>query len=174
MFSSLQRRSSWPSSLVTGLVGWISFSTLVPLAFGYSGSPWPLLKIALVMAVLQILILRLAFFALRLDRGLLIGALWGGVTGALLIGAGIEAGKFFYPLRDRPVLWLVNGVYIGMAVGAFLSYFHRDDREIEESTVGAAVLFRNQESRPSLPHQLAPESAVVSGGIRHHLAHEFG
>jgi len=131
MFSSLERRSSWPSSFVTGLVGWISFSIIVPLAFGYSGAPWPLLKIAVVMAIPQVLILRLAFFPLRLNRGLQIGALWGGLTGAFLIWVG---GKFFALLHERPVLWLANGAYIGMAVGAFLSYFYRDDREIEENT----------------------------------------
>jgi len=131
MFSSLARRSSWPSSFVTGLVGWISFSIIVPLAFGYSGAPWPLLKIAVVMAIPQVLILRLAFFPLRLNRGLQIGALWGGLTGAFLIWVG---GKFFALLHERPVLWLANGAYIGMAVGAFLSYFYRDDREIEENT----------------------------------------
>jgi len=130
MFSSLERRSSWASSFVTGLVGWISFSIIVPLAFGYSGVPWPLLKIAVVMAILQVLILRLVFFPLRLNRGLGYGAFWGGLTAALLIWVG---GKFFPLLRERPVLWLVNGVYIGMAVGAFLSYFYRDDREIEEN-----------------------------------------
>jgi len=134
MFSSLARRSSWPSSLVTGLVGWISFSIIVPLAFGYSGAPWPLLRIAVVFAVLQILVLRLTFLAVRMNRGLLVGALWGGLTAVLLIAAGLSrvSGGFFSLLRDRPVLWLVNGAYIGMAVGAFLSYFYRDDREIEE------------------------------------------
>jgi len=130
MFGSLNQRSSWPSSFVTGLVGWISFSIIVPLAFGYSDTPWPLLKIAVVMAIVQVLILRLAFFSLRLNRGLLIGALWGGLTGALLIWTGR---KFFPLLHERPVLWLANGAYIGMAVGAFLSYFYRDDREIEEN-----------------------------------------
>ena len=131
MFSSaLGRRSSWPSSFVTSLVGWISFSLIVPLAFGYSGVPWPLLMIAVVMAILQVLILRLAFFALRMDRGLWIGALWGGLTGALLIWMGEQ---FFSLLHDRPFMWLANGIYIGLAVGAFLSYFYRDDREIEVS-----------------------------------------
>jgi len=130
MFTSLERRSSWPSSFVTGLVGWISFSIIVPLAFGYPGAPWPLLKIAVVMAILQVLILRLAFFPLRLNRSLQIGALWGGLTGALLIWVGW---KFSPLLRERAVLWLANGAYIGMAVGAFLSYFYRDDREIEEN-----------------------------------------
>jgi len=129
MFSALERRSSWPSSFVTGLVGWSSFSIIVPLAFGYSGAPWPVLKIAVVMAIVQVLILRLAFFPLRLNRGLQIGALWGGVTGALLIWMGR---KFFPLLSERPIVWLANGAYIGMAVGAFLSYFYRDDREIEQ------------------------------------------
>jgi hypothetical protein len=131
MFSYLERRGSWPSSFVTGLVGWMSFSIIVPLAFGYSGAPWPLLKIAVVLAILQVLVLRLAFFPLRLNRGLQIGALWGGLTGALLIRLGEE---FFPLLKERPVLWLANGAYIGMAVGAFLSYFYRDDHEIEENT----------------------------------------
>lgn len=128
MPGALGRRSSWPSSFVTSLVGWISFSLIVPLAFGYSGPPWPLLTIAVVMAILQVLILRSAFFPLRMDRGLWSGAVWGGVSGALLIWIG---GPFFPLLRERPVMWLANGVYIGLAVGAFLSYFYRDDREIE-------------------------------------------
>ena len=70
MPSALGRRSSWASSFVTSLVGWISFSLIVPLAVGYSGPPWPLLLIAIVMAILQVLILRSAFFLLRMDRGL--------------------------------------------------------------------------------------------------------
>lgn len=130
MPSALGRRSSWPSSLVTSLVGWISFSIIVPLAFGYSGLPWPLLLIAIVMAIVQVLILRSAFFLLGMDRGLWVGTLWGGLTGALLIWIGA---RFFPLLRERPFLWLANGIYIGMAVGAFLSYFYRDDREIEVS-----------------------------------------
>jgi len=130
MFSSLAQRSSWPSSFVTSLVGWISFSIIVPLAFGYSGLPWPLLKIALVMAVVQVVILRLAFFPLRMDRGLPIGALWGGLSGVVLIWLGE---KWFVVLHERPILWLANGAYIGLAVGAFLSYFYRDDREIQEN-----------------------------------------
>jgi len=130
MSSALGRRSSWPSSFVTGLVGWISFSIIVPLAFGYSGPPWPLVEIAIVMAVVQILILRLAFFPLRMGRGLAWGALWGGASSALLIWLG---GRFAFPLlRERPYLWLANGIYIGLAVGAFLSYFYRDDHEIQE------------------------------------------
>jgi hypothetical protein len=128
MPSALGRRSSWLSSFVTSLVGWISFSLIVPLAVGYSGPPWPLLTIAVVMAIVQVLILRSAFFLLRMNRGLWIGALWGGVTGALLIWIGEQ---FFPLLRARPFMWLANGVYIGLAVGAFLSYFYRDDREIE-------------------------------------------
>jgi hypothetical protein len=59
-----------------------------------------------------------------------IGVLWGGLTGAILIWIGEQ----FSPLlHDRPFLWLANGAYIGLAVGAFLSYFYRDDREIEVS-----------------------------------------
>jgi hypothetical protein len=130
MFSSLGRRSSWPSSFVTGLVGWISFSIIVPLAFGYAGQPWPLLKVAVVMAIAQILSLRLLFFPLQMQRGLLFGALWGALTGALLIWFGQ---RFFPLLHQRPILWLANGAYIGLAVGAFLSYFYRDDGEIEEN-----------------------------------------
>lgn len=130
MSDSLGRRSSWPSSFVTSLVGWISFSIIVPLAFGYSGPPWPLLKVASVMAVVQVIILRLAFFPLRMDRGLHIGALCGGLSGALLIWLGE---RYFAVLHERPILWLANGAYIGMAVGAFLSYFYRDDREIEQA-----------------------------------------
>jgi hypothetical protein len=31
----------------------------------------------------------------------------------------------------HPILWHLNAVYIGIAVGLFLVYFHRDDRRIE-------------------------------------------
>jgi hypothetical protein len=130
MFGSLQRRSSWPSSLVTSLVGWISFSIIVPLAAGYAGSPWPLLKLAIVLAVLQVVILRLAFVPLRMRDGLHIGALWGAFTGGLLIWIGA---KFSPVLHERLFLWLANGAYIGALVGGFLSYFYRDDLEIELS-----------------------------------------
>jgi len=34
-------------------------------------------------------------------------------------------------LGRHPLIWGLNGVYIGIAVGLFLRYFYRDDRRIE-------------------------------------------
>jgi hypothetical protein len=65
---------------------------------------------------------------LRLDRGILNGVLWGGLTGGLIVGGEIA---IFPDVRGHPYIALIAGIYIGMAVGAFLSYFYTDDRKIE-------------------------------------------
>jgi hypothetical protein len=79
-------------------------------------------------AVLQVLILRILFFPLRMDKGVWIGALWGAVTGGLLIW--LEK-LIFERVMNHFLIVLITGIYIGAPVGAFLSYFFRDDRRIE-------------------------------------------
>ncbi len=128
MIGPFRRRSSWPSSFATALIGWIGFTVIAALLAGDTGPPGRLFLIAALAAIVQAIALRLAFFALRLHRGILNGVLWGGVTAALIV-AGEMA--IFPDVRAHPYLAPITGIYIGMAVGAFLSYFYRDDRTIE-------------------------------------------
>ncbi|HEY8148680.1 MAG TPA: hypothetical protein VIK51_07220 [Vicinamibacteria bacterium] len=128
MIGPFRRRSSWPSSVATGLIGWVGFAIIVPLALGYTGPLRELFFLAVLAAVVQVAVLRAAFTALRLDRGPKVGATWGGLTAALIV-AGEMA--FSSALRQHPYLAMATGVYVGIAVGGFLSYFHLDDRSIQ-------------------------------------------
>jgi len=136
MIGPLKRRSSWPSSFATALIGWIGFTVIVALIAGHSGPLGQLLRIAALAAVVQVLVLRLAFFALRMDRSVWKGVIWGGVTAALIVAGEMPA---FPDLRDHPYIALITGVYVGMAVGAFLSYFYADDRTIEREAEAAGA-----------------------------------
>ena len=127
MLSALQRRSSWLSSFLTGLIGWNGFTITLGLALGHATPARTLFLLASAIAVAQVLILRLAFFVLRLDRGVLRGLLWGAITGVALIGIAMVV---LAPLREHVLTWLLAALYIGLAVGGFLSYFYRDDRRI--------------------------------------------
>jgi hypothetical protein len=133
---SLKRRSSWSSALVTGLVGWVGLVPVAALALGYAGPVGPLLGFGLGAALVQIAVLRAGFRVLGLGRGLRAGALWGAVSGGLVTAAGLLHYGF---LAAHPVLWPLGGAYIGLPVGAFLVYFHRDDRRIEAVADGAGV-----------------------------------
>ncbi len=79
-------------------------------------------------AILEILVLRSLFFVLRLDRSMLAGAFWGGLIGGAIVIAEMQITQIF---AAHQVIWIANGVYIGIAVGLFLCYFYRDDRRIE-------------------------------------------
>jgi hypothetical protein len=123
-----RRRSSWPSSLATGLIGWVGFAVSVALAFGYAGPLTEIFLAAVLAAGVQVVGLRLMFSRLRMDRGIARGAMWGGISAALIVTGEVT----FVPLiREHPTIALLTGLYVGMAVGSFLSYFHRDDRDIE-------------------------------------------
>ena len=124
----LKQRSSWPSSFITGLIGWNGFFILTALAFGYTTPARTLFITATLIAIVQVLILRLCFFLFRLDRGPLAGAISGGLTGAALLLIELQ---LFPALREHTAAWLLNAIYIGTAVGVFLSYFYRDDQRIE-------------------------------------------
>lgn len=125
-----RKRSSWISSFITGTVGWVCFTVIGALLVGYAESPYPLLSCALTLAVVQVLFLRLAFFALALDRHLLIGAFWGLLSGVALISI---AAPYWSFLQSSFKFWLFLGAYVGGPVGAFLSYFYIDDRKLEAS-----------------------------------------
>ena len=123
-----KRRSSWPSSFVTGLIGWNGFFIIVGAALGQASNAGELFLLATAAAILEIVVLRLLFSVLRLDRSMLAGAVWGGLIGGALVFAETRTTQIFAP---HPVVWIVNGVYIGIAIGVFLCYFYRDDRRIE-------------------------------------------
>ena len=124
----LKQRSSWPSSFITGLIGWNGFFILLALALGYTTPASTLFITATLAALAQVIILRLGFSLFRLNRGPLAGLIAGSLTGAGLL---LVETLIFPELRERIVVWLVNAIYIGAAVGLFLSYFYRDDRRIE-------------------------------------------
>lgn len=124
----LKQRSSWYSSFLTGLIGWNGFFVILALALGNSSSAGKLFILGSAAALAQVLVLRILFFTLRMDRGLSQGALWGGLTGALAI---IIEMRLTAAFAKHPIIWFVNGLYIGIAVGLFLCYFYRDDRRIE-------------------------------------------
>lgn len=124
----LKRRSSWPSSFVTGLIGWNGFFIIVALALHEGILAGKLFILATIAAIAQVGFLRLLFFGLRLDRSLAAAAFWGGFTG---VAAVIAETRVTSALDQHRVIWLLNGLYIGLAVGLFLRYFYRDDRRIE-------------------------------------------
>jgi hypothetical protein len=132
----LQRRSSWPSSLVTGLIGWNGFAAVAALAAGRGGLLAPLLLAATAVALMQVVALRIRLRLSRRADGVARGALWGAVTGALLAAAPMV---LVPELARHPILTLLFAVYVGAPVGAFLSYFRRDDARIEAAARARAL-----------------------------------
>jgi hypothetical protein len=122
------RRSSWPSSFATALIGWNGFTTVAALAFGRAPLIGTLLPIASAVAVIQVVALRAGFHFGRRTRGLVGGAVAGTVT-ALLLGAAASA--YVPELARHPAITLLVAGYIGAPVGTFLAYFRRDDARIE-------------------------------------------
>jgi len=110
---------------------------VVGLAFGYRFNAVQLFELGTLAAIIQVVVMRLAFFALRLERGIPYGAAWG----AMIAGVIIVGERFVFPMLHAHFLtWFLTAVYIGPPVGGFLSYFYRDDRKIEATTpVGEAV-----------------------------------
>jgi hypothetical protein len=133
MIGPFRRRSSWPSSFATALIGWIGFSIVVPLAVGYTGALGQIFGAAALCAIGQVVVLRFSFRWLKLDQSIRAGLSWGAISGGALIAV-VTA---FPVVRTHPVIALIIGGYTGAAVGIFLSYFHRDDRKIESEAVAA-------------------------------------
>jgi hypothetical protein len=127
----LKRRSSWPSSFLTGLIGWNGFFIVLAVILG-DMSAGRIFILASSAAIAQVLVLRLLFFVLRMDRSMVAGGLWGGVTGVIAAIVEMQVTDLF---NAHPIIWLLNALYIGIAVGLFLSYFYRDDRRIESAAV---------------------------------------
>jgi hypothetical protein len=124
-----QQRSSWPSSLLTGLIGWIGWIFIGPLIFGINVGIKTQLLIALPAAIAQIALLRLLFFVLQLHRHLFAGIFWGLASAIALYFA---AAYFFPELKGHMLYWLLIYGYAGAPVGGFLSYFYRDDHKLHE------------------------------------------
>jgi hypothetical protein len=123
------KRSSLASGLATGVVGWNGFVVLTALLLGWRGTPWVLLGLATVTAVVQVAVLWPAFYLrLRCDDGAVLrGATWGALTGPVAFAPwvlGVEA------LSAHRLAWTATALYIGGAVGAFLAYFFRDDARL--------------------------------------------
>ncbi len=135
LLATFKRRSSWPSSIATSLIGWNAFFCIVALVLGYGASAFTLILSASIAGVIQVVVLRLAFFFLKLDKGLIYGFVWGTISGGLLIPI---LWMLFTFLKDNSIIWILNGAYIGFAVGGFLSYFYRDDKEIEKKSPSEA------------------------------------
>jgi hypothetical protein len=131
MFGPLKQRSSWFSSIATSLIGWNGFFIIMALALGYVVPASSLFLMGSVAALLQVIVLRSAFFLLRMNKSLSIGFFWGTVTGGLIVL--IEA-SFSRMIQDHILIWVLNGAYIGFAVGGFLSYFYRDDQRIKNTS----------------------------------------
>src|SRR2546425_6959637 len=90
-----KRRSSWPSSFVTGLIGWNGFFIIVGAALGQASRAGELFILGTAAAILEIAVLRFLFFVLRLDRRMLAGAFWGGLIGGALVFAETRVTQIF-------------------------------------------------------------------------------
>lgn len=126
----LKRRSSWPSSVVTAVIGWNGFATVAALAFGRAWLLSSLLGVASACAVVQVLALRARLRFAHRPGGLAAGAVSGALT-ALLLAPGAMA--VLAELAWHPWVTLLVAAYIGAPVGTFLSYFHRDDARIQRA-----------------------------------------
>jgi len=104
------------------------------LILSESRSAGQLFVLATIAAVAQVVFLRLLFFALGLDRSIPAAVICGGFTGLAAVLAERQFTKLF---ELHPLVWMFNGIYIGVAVGLFLRYFYRDDRRIETEATSA-------------------------------------
>lgn len=129
----LNQRSSWPSSLVTGFIGWIGILFIGPLMFGFRAPAGTLFILGFCSAIIQIVVLRSAFFVLQMQRHLLVGIFWGSATA---IGMYLACSAFMPMLQEHTWYWILIYLYIGAPVGAFLSYFYIDDKKIFDASGG--------------------------------------
>src|SRR6476660_1844261 len=107
----LKRRSSWPSSFVTGLIGWNGFFLILAIILGQTAFAGEIFFLASAAAIAQVLLLRLLFTILRLDRSMLAGGFWGGLTGGITAVVEMQFTRLF---GSHPILWILNAVYIGI------------------------------------------------------------
>jgi len=118
MPEALRRRSSWPSSFVTALIGWNGFATVGALAFGRGWMLPALLPIVSVCAVVQGVALRARLRLMPAAGGLAAGGVAGAVS-ALLAMPAVMA--LIPDLGRHPIITLAIAGYIGTPVGIFLS-----------------------------------------------------
>jgi hypothetical protein len=128
----LRRRSSWPSSFVTALIGWNGFATVAALAFGRAPLLPAVLQAASACAVLQVLALR-AVLRFGGPAGVAGGAFAGAATALALVPLAVARVP---ALAVHLAVAAAVAGYIGAPVGAFLAYFRRDDARIEAAARG--------------------------------------
>ena len=126
----LQKRSSYLSSLITGLVGWIGFIIVGALAFGLNIPIYTLILAGAILAVVQVVFLKSLFNTLRMHKHVAIGAFWGLFTSIPLYYALAYVNPEF---ASNSWSWIFIFSYIGAPVGAFLSYFYIDDLKVQKS-----------------------------------------
>lgn len=122
-------RSSPFSAVLTAMIGWNGFATLVALLLGEDGPPWRLFAVASATALAQATVLwPLYLLRLRLDeRAVARGALGGAVSGALLFAPwALHVGA----LAASPAAWIAAAALAGAVVGAFIAYFFADDARL--------------------------------------------
>lgn len=128
-----KQRSSLPSSILTGLVGWLGFMFVGPLIFGFTAPPLWLFLVGLISALAQVLFLRLSFFILQMQRHILVGAFWGLATVIVMY----FITSYLYPgMKAHNFYWILIYAYIGAPIGGFLSYFYKDDKKIFDENGG--------------------------------------
>lgn len=128
--NTFQQRSSWPSSFLTGLIGWMGLF-LGPLIFGFKESVNFLFILAIISATVHVLFLRLAFFILKMNKHIFVGAFWGLMSAVMMYWITVQ---FCPNIRDHQLAWLLTYANIGLPIGGFLSYFYIDDRELLTAT----------------------------------------
>ncbi|MGC4042340.1 MAG: hypothetical protein QM758_00870 [Armatimonas sp.] len=130
------RRSSWPSSFLTGLIGWCGFLLIGALVLGTPVPPFTLFGLGAIAAILQVLVQKSLLGPLQMRRHIGVGAAWGLPIAVALF----YALKPFYPFLGQPVWkWLLVFLYVGPPVGAFLSYFARDDERIHREAAAEGL-----------------------------------
>jgi hypothetical protein len=122
-------RSSPLSAVITAMIGWNGFLTLVALLVGASGAPWRLFAVASATAIVQAAVLwPLYLLRLRLDgQAVMRGAVGGALSGAFALAPWVLC---VGALAASPAAWIAAAAFAGGAVGGFIAYFFADDARL--------------------------------------------
>ncbi len=123
------QRSSWASSLITGITGWLGTLAIGSLILSQQNTIGSICLLSLAGGTVQVLLLRMLFFRLNMHKHLVYGALWGGISGSMLFFAALP---IMPELAAHAILWSGFFVFNGINIGGYLSYFHIDDNKIRQ------------------------------------------